>query len=579
MDSQALQLQVRIAGASIAGGKATNEDAMAWQLPQPSHVRLFKGIPLCVADGVSSAEAGAQASQLATSQFVDDYLKTPDSWSCNHSVGTVLTTINSSLYQKSHQYASEERGFLCTFTGLVLKSRTGYFFHVGDSRLYLFRAGQLQQLSTDHTTRLGHQREFLARALGMDQTVSWQQQSLPLEVGDCFVLCSDGFSNVVCDAALATLLAGDESLEEKVAKGLQLARGSDDNVTLLMCAIDGLADEQIDEYSERMTRLPLLPALTPGLKVDGLLVKQALFASARSHLYLVEDLDEQQLYVLKTPSQNFADDPAYLERFIREEWVGLRLNSPHVVQVIPKRPVRSFLYYLLEYLDGDSLDCYLAQQQLPLRPSQAIQLLQQIGDGLAAFHQLGMIHQDLKPANIIRQPDGVLKIVDFGSVFVPGLAEIYSPIAQELALGTASYSDPQYLHGHNSGEQGDVYALATIAYELFTGDLPYGDKVEECRSLADYQRLRYIPASRRNPRIPRWFDRALERGVSFELSDRYLTVSQLLHDLQTPNPLYLHEQVVSANKNSKLLFWKLMSGFWFVTFVLLVWLFSLQSAP
>jgi protein phosphatase len=177
----------------------------------------------------------------------------------------------------------------------------------------------------------------------------------------------------------------------------------------------------------------------------------------------------------------------------------------------------------------------------------------------------------------MRLSDGQLKIVDFGSAYVPGLAELYSPLTQELALGTASYSDPHYLHGHNSGEQGDVYALATIAYELFTGNLPYGDKVEDCSSLADYQRLRYQSARTHSSRIPLWFDRALQKGVSFDLSERYLHISQLMQDLQQPNPLFLHQQVTLAQKNNKLLFWQLMSGFWFITFILLFWLFSLRG--
>ncbi len=571
-----LTLQVDIAGKTIAGGKDSNEDAICWQMPTDPHLQLYKGCVLALADGVSSAEAGALASDRATSDFITDYLKTPDSWSTAHSAGIVLSTINSALYQQSRTYQSDERGHLCTFTGLIVKSRTAYWFHIGDSRLYLFRKGTIRQLSIDHTMRLSEQRQFLGRALGMDESVSWQHDSIAIEVGDVFLLCSDGLSDFVSDLELAALLSVPLSLQDKSERALELATASDDNVSLILCEVTALGDDCLDEYSERMTRLPVLPALVPGNKVDGYEVVQTLFASSRSHLYLVKDSLNQANYVLKTPSQNFADDVAYLERFIREEWVGLRIDDAHVVKVIQQGRSRTFLYYLLEYLEGDSLDCWLLQQAQPLRPSIAISLVKQIADGLNAFHKLGMIHQDLKPANIMRLADGQLKIVDFGSVFVPGLAEIYSPILQELALGTASYSDPHYLHGHNSVEQGDVYALATVAYELFTGFLPYGEQVDECRSLSDYQKLKYVSATKRNSRIPLWFDRALERGVSFDLHQRYLTIEHLVKDLQNPNPLYLRQQVVAATKNNKLLFWQLMSGFWFVTLLLVIWLFSTQ---
>lgn len=571
------QLQVHIAGASVAGGKDTNEDAICWQNPTDPHLHTFKGVVLTLADGVSSAEGGAYASQHATTHFVRDYLNTPDSWSTRHSAGTVLSTVNSALYQQSRQYQTDERGCLCTFTGLVLKSQTAYWFHIGDSRLYLYRQGQLQQLSTDHTTKLSQHRQFLGRALGMDETVAWQEGSMSLQQGDLFLLCSDGFSDVVSDLEIQALLNMPLTLHNKLARAIELAAASDDNISVLLCQVLQLASDTLDDYNERMTRLPLLPALDVGMKVDGYEVIKPLFASARSHLYLVSDPQTNQQLVLKTPSQNFADDHAYIERFIREEWVGLRIDDPHVVKVVKQTRPRTFLYYLLEYLDGDSLDCFLVQQSLPLRPSIAIGMVEQIAAGLMAFHRLGVIHQDLKPANVMRLSDGQLKIVDFGSAFVPGLAEIYSPILQELALGTASYSDPHYLHGHNSAEQGDVYALATIAYELFTGHLPYGDKVDECQSLQDYLKLRYQAASRYNPRVPLWFDRALERGVSFDLQQRYLHVPLLMQDLKNPNPLYLHQQVVAATKNNKLLFWQLMSGFWFVTLLLVIWLFSIRG--
>ena len=65
--------------------------------------------------------------------------------------------------------------------------------------------------------------------------------------------------------------------------------------------------------------------------------------------------------------------------------------------------------------------------------------------------------------------------------------------------------------------------------------------------------------------------------MSFDLSERYLHISQLMQDLQQPNPLFLHQQVTLAQKNNKLLFWQLMSGFWFITFILLFWLFSLRG--
>jgi len=231
---------------------------------------------------------------------------------------------------------------------------------------------------------------------------------------------------------------------------------------------------------------------------------------------------------------------------------------------------------LMEYVEGQGLDRWIEQHQ-PVSPKAAIAIVKQIGDGLKAFHDNEAIHQDLKPGNVLITEDQRAVIVDFGSVYVAGLAELQRPLVHEGALGTASYSDPLYLLGKNPGMQGDVYALATIAYEMFTGQLPYGNAVEECRTAFDYDRLRYQSACLHNPVIPLWFDSALEKGVAFDLNQRYLTIEQLMVDLTQPNPEFLKGDPVTESSASSLVFWKLLSGFWFVTFLLLLFLFSQSS--
>ncbi len=577
--SGGMLLQLAAGGETLAGIKASNEDAISQQLPSDKHLLVYKGACFCLADGVSSAEAGQEASEYAVKYFAEEYLNTPDSWSVPYSAGQLIATINSALYKQSHNFTNHEKGFLTTFDALVVKSRTAYWFHIGDGRIYLWRQGLLRQLTQDHTTVLSESRQFLGRALGMDQSVQWDQDGISIENGDRFLLCSDGLYDFVEESDLFAALSANQSAEELSAELCQIAisKGSDDNVSALIVDIINLPSESLDDYSERLTKLPFLPALVPGMKVDGYLIERELFSSSRSHLYLVRDTETGLSWVLKTPSTNFCEDHSYIERFIREEWIGLRIQHPHVVQVHRQKRPRTFLYYLLEYIDGETLEQWFANTSKPIKPTKAIALVRQIAEALLAFHRQGAVHQDLKPGNIMYRNDDQLILVDFGSVYVAGLAEIYSPLTQDSALGTASYSDPHYLLGHNSGEQGDVYALATICYELFTGELPYGPKVEECQSMRDYQKLRYKPSYLHNPVIPVWFDKALELGVSLDLSQRYASVPLLMKDLQNPNPLFLQQQVVAKHKTNRLLFWQMMSGFWFATLLLVIWLFLIRS--
>jgi protein phosphatase len=572
-------LNIDTAHYSVTGLKSHNEDCAGVLVPEDPYLALNKGIALVVADGVSSAEAGKEASQTAVERFIDEYYQTPDTWSAGHCGEKILSTINLRLYRKSHEFATESKGYLTTFSSVVLKSRTAHFFHIGDSRIFhLHRDKQdalvLTQLTRDHTAILGENRATLSRALGMDNRLNVDYGRVPLEEGDLLMLSSDGVHDFIPVQDLKQILSQDKSAEALCHELVEtaLANGSDDNVSAVVARIHSLPEQSLDDYSVKLTRLPFPPDLKPGMKVDGYLIEKELFASSRSQLYLVSDTETGEIAVMKTPSLNYEDDISYIDRFIQEEWIGNRVKSENVVNIIRQTRPRTCLYYLMEYVQGQGLDQWIAQHQ-PVSPKAAITIVKQIANGLNAFHDNEAIHQDLKPGNILVTENERAVIVDFGSVYVAGLAELQRPLVHEGALGTASYSDPMYLLGKNPGMQGDVYSLATITYEMFTGHLPYGEAAEECRTAFDYDRLRYRSASMHNPVIPLWFDKALEKGVAFDLEQRYRTIDELMADLTHPNPEFLKDDPVTETSTSSLMFWKLLSGFWFITFLLLLYLF------
>lgn len=559
---------------STAGIKDINEDYSGFLIPSDNYLAQAKGMAFCIADGVSSAEAGKEASETAVERFLTEYFKTPDMWSVSRSGEQVLSAINLRLYRKSHAFKQDNKGYLTTLSCMIIKGVHGHLFHVGDSRIFRFRAGEFEQLSRDHITILGQGKSFLSRALGMDNNIHIDYSSLELKAGDIYLLSSDGLHDFIPTTDLIDNLTQD-SHPNDIAKQLcelALNNGSDDNISCVVVKIDQLPNQDESEFDAELTRLPFPPPLKPGMKLDGYKVIEELFASSRSQLYLVEDEDSGQRFAMKTPSMNFDDDTHYIDRFLKEQWIGSRIDSPHVVKIIQHTRPRTALYYLMEHLEGVSLDVWMEQNQ-PLKPKKAIDIVKKIALGLKAFHGNDAIHQDLKPGNVMILNDGSVKLVDFGSVFVAGVAELYRPIEHLGALGTASYSDPNYLIGKNSAVQGDVYSLATICYELFTGQLPYGDKVEECTTLFDYDRLRYRSATKFNAVIPVWFDKALQKGVNFNLAQRYETIDALLADLTKPNPDFLKPEP-EPQEASSLVFWKILSGFWFVTLLLMLYLFS-----
>ncbi len=573
--SETSQLQVDIASHSIQGLKDNNEDAVGFLVPKTQEVLETKGVVLAVADGVSSAEAGKEASDTAITRFLSDYYQTPDTWSVKHSGQKILSSINLTLFKRSHEFVSEEKGYLTTFTALVLKSRTAHFFHAGDSRAYLLRGDELKQLTRDHVTSISSGRSFLARAMGMDNGIQIDYSSFTLELGDILLVTSDGIHDFLTSDRIMELIAEKSACQTRIKSLVQAAfdDGSDDNISGVLCQINSLPNESLDDYNSKLTRLPFPPPLDNGVMLDGYKVLDELFASSRSQLYLVEDTDTGEQMVMKTPSINFVEDTGYIDRFIQEEWIGKRIESDYVVKIIKQHRPRTCMYYLMEYIKGISLEKWMNINHFP-KPKIAINIVEQIALGLSAFHKMETIHQDLKPANILVDENNQIKVVDFGSVFVAGLAEVFIPLEHEGVLGTATYSDPKYLLGKNTGIQGDLYALATITYEIFSGKLPYGDKIEECQTAFEYERLRYISASEANPIIPTWFDRTLERGVSFDLEHRYSNIPEFIKDLKNPNPIYLLDDPKVTKNKSQVLFWQLLSGFWVLMLVLVVVLFT-----
>lgn len=192
-------------------------------------------------------------------------------------------------------------------------------------------------------------------------------------------------------------------------------------------------------------------------------------------MYLVKDIESNDKYVLKAPSENFTEDLVYLDGFIREEWVGQTLDHNNVMKTFrPLRP-KQFMYYLGEYIEGTDL-----RQWMRDNPEPSIdvvrQITKQIIAGLRAFQRKDMVHQDLKPENIMLTVDGTIKILDFGTVLVAGSNEIISPLDKSIPQGSVNYIAPEYLMGESGNSQSDLFSLAVIVYEMLTGKLPYKER-------------------------------------------------------------------------------------------------------
>jgi len=557
------RLRVTAGQASDAGAKEVNEDCMGLRVPADP-LLTTKGIAAVIADGVSSAEAGREASEICVQSFLSDYFATPDSWTVKTSAQKVLTALNRWLYARSHDYQEAHRGYVTTLSILVAKSRTAHLFHVGDTRIQRWRGSVLEPLTRDHATRISESDTYLTRAMGMDVRLDVDYRTENIEAGDCFLLTTDGVHDFVDEEGLRARMkrAADSSVDgeglEKIARELidaALQAGSHDNLTCQILRIDALPPSNAQDLQRKLSELPFPPPLGPGMKVDGYIVEEEIHASSRSQLYRVREESTGRDLVMKTPSTNFEDDPAYIERFITEPWIGSRVDSPHVVKVVPVEHGQSFLYYLQEYVDGRTLAGWIRDE--PERDiSEVVDVLEQVVRGLRAFHRREMLHQDLKPANVLIGSDGTVRIVDFGSCFVAGIDEIAAPITRDVVLGTASYAAPELRSGRNAGVRSEIFSLGSVAYELLTGHLPYGEKIETASTPRSLERLDYVPSYHHNPMVPVWIDGALRMAVRMDPARRYGEMSEFIYDLKHPNPLFTSQAPVPLVERDPLLFWK-----------------------
>lgn len=566
-------LTVSLGQASIAGVKPENEDFYGASLP--SGVSLdSKGVALAIADGVSASEGGKQASQVAVRQFLDDYYSTPDSWTVKHAAQKVLSALNLWLYSQGQRQYGETGSLATTFSGLILKSHTAYVLHIGDSRIYRWQAGALECLTKDHRIQFKAQQSYLSRALGIEAQLEIDFRAVELSQGDVFVLTTDGVHDVLSDAALTKLLSSYPDLQtcaEQIVT-TALAAQSQDNITCQLLRVETLPAINREAFYQQLSQLAFPPDLKAGQVLDGYKILRELNATSRSQVYLAEDtLQNHQKVVLKTPSQNFNDDPAYIDLFLHEEWVAQRLNSPHLIKLQARdaRP-RTCLYSVVEYVEGQTLRQWMLDHPDP-SIAQVRATMDQMARGLRAMHRLEMIHQDLKPDNVLIDRNNTLKIIDFGSTRIAGLMEVQTVLQHNHIVGTASYSAPEYFQGARGTNRSDIFSLGVIAYEMLTGQLPFGEIEPE---KASKKKFNYTPAAWHNPKVPEWVDAALEKATHPNPDKRYEVLSEFIADLTRPNESLLtsqrHRPLLERNP---LAFWKGLATMELLVILVLVYLY------
>jgi len=554
------------------GRKQQNEDSCGIVVPKGSAL-MAKGVAAVIADGVSSSSGGREASESCVQGFLTDYYSTPDSWTVKTAGQKIIGALNRWLHGRGHSYYGHAHGMLTTLSALIIKSTTAHIFHVGDTRVYHFRNGELECLTRDHQTWGDRGRNLLSRAIGADVGIDIDYRSIPTEANDIFLLTTDGVHGFIDDATLRDLLKTTNPADDAIAKAiadLAVTNGSDDNITCQVIKIKHLDDKNDEEFYRELTALPFPPPLDDGMILDGYRVIKEIHANRRTQIYLVEDVATLQKFVLKTPSVNFEDDPLYIEQFIYEEWVGKRINSKNVIKVICHDKPRQFLYYVTEYVDGLNLRQWMdVHRQADIK--EVREIVKQIASGLRAFHRLEMVHQDIKPENIMLDANGRAKVIDFGSTKIAGIQEIATPLERTTLLGTRNYTAPEYLVNQPGTSRSDIFSLGVITYELLTGKLPYGKALEKDLTSTQLSKLVYHPSYHYNAMIPIWLDKAIEKAVRVNPRLRYELLSEFITDISKPNSSFINERPLPLIEKNPVKFWQILTLLLIITNLVLIY--------
>jgi serine/threonine-protein kinase len=236
---------------------------------------------------------------------------------------------------------------------------------------------------------------------------------------------------------------------------------------------------------------------------------------------------ERGVAAVKILRARLAQDPVAVKRFLREAEYGARVSHPNIVRTYDFGQSEGLHYLALEWAEGEPLAEFVNRSGR-LAPPLVAKIVEQIGAALTAAHRAGIIHRDLKPANIMYNPaEQTAKLLDFGIARDAELSPEERLTRAGFFVGTIQYVAPETLSGELVKEQADVYSLATIAYYLLTGVLPFTGKSP--RELFQ-QLLTQSPVTLNEAQKGLRFSSAIEstvmRGLERDLSKRSKTVDE-----------------------------------------------------
>ena len=578
-----MPLKFEIGQSSLTGPRERNEDYVG--VVTPEHEQLsVKGALIAVADGVSGNAGGGEAAEMTVRTISADYYATPDTWEPHHALEKVLVAANRWVLSQANANR-DMAGMATTLSLLILRGQRYYSAHVGDTRIYLLRGNGLKQLTIDHVWDRPDMRHVLKRAIGLDAHLSADFGEGNLQVGDIFALLSDGVWDSLGEQAIHAGLCKFDA-PKLIAEHLTdtaLKKGSLDNSTAVIVKIIEIGRESLSDLLAGGKQLTVPPKLQINDVIDGFAVLEILHESRASLLYKVKNVNTNQLFVLKTLQPQLANDLDSCNGLLNEEWLGKRVVSQYVPQILPlSTEKRSKLYYVMSWYDGATL-----QQRLDSGHHFTVAGTAKIGielmRGLGALHRLSIIHRDVKPANVHIASDQRLRILDLGVAYSKNVGKmeaiqvsVFNNLESQNTVfnnaGTPSFMAPELFDGAQANEQSDIYAAGVTLYHLLSRKYPHGE-------IEPFQHPKFgepTALTRYRPDIPAWLDNIIQKAITRDLKKRFETAEEMLLALEHGELKPLHAQRTPLIARARLIKWQWIAIFSFIINILLLYILLLS---
>jgi dienelactone hydrolase len=265
-------------------------------------------------------------------------------------------------------------------------------------------------------------------------------------------------------------------------------------------------------------------------------VESRLGAGGMGTVYLARDTRLGRRVAIKVLTPEFASDPSFAGRLLREARAASNLNHPHIVTVHEIGHADGIDFIVMEYVEGQVLARAIPPGGLPV--ARVVELGQEIAGAVTAAHHAGIVHRDLKPGNVMLDTAGCAKVLDFGlarSVAPRESGEeaataTLAPTASGTVLGTVGYMSPEQIQGRAADARSDVFALGIVLYEMLTGARPFTGDSDWAVMAATVNGA--VPSIRaRKPEAPAGLVRVIERCLAPRPEDRYASAAELGEEL------------------------------------------------